>query len=136
MDRASKAAFASVFVGALVLALKFVAYWLTGSIALYSDALESIINVVAAGAAFIALRVSAQPADAIIPTATPRPSIFPRCSKVCSWSWPPLPMPRTRQSPTSPPQRSAGSHGKPVTRLEARRLRKMLPARKAIQKPR
>lgn len=64
MDRASKAALASVFVGALVLALKFAAYWLTGSIALYSDALESIINVVAAGAAFIALRVSAQPADA------------------------------------------------------------------------
>src|SRR5882757_9006595 len=64
MDRASKAALASVFVGGLVLALKFAAYWLTGSIALYSDALESIINVVAAGAAFIALRVSAQPADA------------------------------------------------------------------------
>src|SRR5882757_1485876 len=63
MDRASKAALASVFVGALVLALKFAAYWLTGSIALYSDALESIINVVAAGAAFIALRVSARPAD-------------------------------------------------------------------------
>jgi cation diffusion facilitator family transporter len=64
MDRASKAALASVLVGALVLGLKFLAYWLTGSVALYSDALESIINVVAAGAAFIALRVSAQPADA------------------------------------------------------------------------
>jgi divalent metal cation (Fe/Co/Zn/Cd) transporter len=43
------------------LGLKFAAYWLTGSIALYSDALESIINVVAAGAAFVALRVSAGP---------------------------------------------------------------------------
>lgn len=64
MDRASQAALASVFVGALVLGLKFAAYWFTGSIALYSDALESIINVVAAGAAFIALRVSSQPADA------------------------------------------------------------------------
>jgi len=64
MDRASKAALASVFVGALVLGLKFLAWWVTGSVALYSDALESIINVVAAGAAFIALRVSAQPADA------------------------------------------------------------------------
>ena len=64
MDRASQAALASVFIGALVLGLKFLAYWVTGSVALYSDALESIINVVAAGAAFIALRVSAQPADA------------------------------------------------------------------------
>jgi cation diffusion facilitator family transporter len=64
MDRASKAALASVFVGALVLGLKFLAWWVTGSVALYSDALESIINVVAAGAAFVALRVSAQPADA------------------------------------------------------------------------
>lgn len=64
MDRAAKAALASVFVGALVLGLKFLAYWVTGSVALYSDALESIINVVAAGAAFIALWISAQPADA------------------------------------------------------------------------
>jgi cation diffusion facilitator family transporter len=43
--------------------LKFAAYWLTGSIALYSDALESTINVLAAGAAFFAVRVSARPAD-------------------------------------------------------------------------
>jgi cation diffusion facilitator family transporter len=38
-------------------------YWLTGSIALYSDALETTINVMAAGAAFVALGVSARPAD-------------------------------------------------------------------------
>jgi cation diffusion facilitator family transporter len=63
MERTQKAALGSVSVGFVVLALKFVAYWLTGSLALYSDALESTINVVAAGAAFIALRVSAQPAD-------------------------------------------------------------------------
>jgi cation diffusion facilitator family transporter len=36
----------------------------TGSIALYSDALESIINVVAALGAVIALTISARPADA------------------------------------------------------------------------
>src|SRR3954469_7376184 len=59
-----KLAWGSVAVGALVLGLKFAAYWLTGSVALYSDALESIINVVAAGGAFLALRVSARPADA------------------------------------------------------------------------
>ena len=47
-----------------VLALKFLAYRLTGSVALLSDALESIINVVASGAALLALWVAARPADA------------------------------------------------------------------------
>ena len=47
-----------------VLAIKFAAFWVTGSVALYSDALESIINVVAACAATWALHVSSQPADA------------------------------------------------------------------------
>src|SRR3954447_12821135 len=64
MDRTQKIALASALVGALVLALKYGAYRLTGSVALYSDALESVINVVAAGTAFVALRVSARPADA------------------------------------------------------------------------
>lgn len=47
-----------------VLGLKFVAYRMTGSVALLSDALESIINVVASGAALLALWVAARPADA------------------------------------------------------------------------
>lgn len=53
-----------MLVGVVVLLLKYLAYVVTGSAALYSDALESIINIVAAGAAVIALRVSAMPADA------------------------------------------------------------------------
>ncbi len=53
----------SVLVATVVLGLKFLAYRLTGSVALYSDALESIINVVAAGAALLALWVSERPAD-------------------------------------------------------------------------
>ncbi|GEP06872.1 cadmium transporter [Methylobacterium oxalidis] len=64
MERTQKAALAGVGVGALVTALKFGAFWLTGSLALYSDALESIINVVAAACAFVALRVAATPPDA------------------------------------------------------------------------
>lgn len=54
---------ASVVVGCVVLALKSVAWWVTGSVALLSDALESIINVAASLAAFFALRVAARPAD-------------------------------------------------------------------------
>lgn len=53
----------SVFVALVVLGLKYIAYRLTGSVALYSDALESIINVVAAGAALLALIISQRPAD-------------------------------------------------------------------------
>lgn len=64
LDRATRTALGSVALGLAVLGLKYAAYRLTGSVALYSDALESIINVVAAAAAFLALRVSAQPADA------------------------------------------------------------------------
>ena len=64
MERTTALALTSVVVAAVVLGLKFVAYLLTGSVALYSDALESIINVAAALAALIALRVAARPADA------------------------------------------------------------------------
>lgn len=64
MNRLARLALGSIVIGVLVLALKFAAYFVTGSVALFSDALESIINVVAAVAAFVALRVSARPADA------------------------------------------------------------------------
>ena len=53
-----------MFAGLVALGLKFAAYALTGSVALYSDALESIVNVATAVAALLALRYSAMPADA------------------------------------------------------------------------
>ncbi|KJS20280.1 MAG: cadmium transporter [Hoeflea sp. BRH_c9] len=46
-----------------VMGLKFVAWYVTGSIALYSDALESIVNVIAALAAFFAIGYAQKPAD-------------------------------------------------------------------------
>lgn len=57
------AAIASIFVAAFVMALKYAAYWWTGSVALYSDALESIVNLVTALAALYAIHVSSLPAD-------------------------------------------------------------------------
>ena len=63
MDRIQRLAAGSIAVGILVLGLKYLAYRMTGSIALYSDALESIINVVTAVAALLAVRTSAKPAD-------------------------------------------------------------------------
>lgn len=53
----------SVLVGIIVLGLKTMAWWVTGSVALLSDALESIINVAASLGALIALHISSQPAD-------------------------------------------------------------------------
>jgi cation diffusion facilitator family transporter len=58
---------ASLFVGLLVLGLKFYAYYITGSVALYSDALESIVNVVTAIVALIAVSLAQKPADAALP---------------------------------------------------------------------
>lgn len=63
MKRIDKVALGGVVVGVLVFGLKYSAYLLTGSIALYSDALESIINVATAVAAFYAVRWSLVPAD-------------------------------------------------------------------------
>src|SRR5687767_3380306 len=54
----------SVAVALAVLALKAAAWWLTGSVALFADALESVVNVAAAAAALAAVRYSSRPADA------------------------------------------------------------------------
>ncbi|MFC0337430.1 cation diffusion facilitator family transporter [Kushneria avicenniae] len=63
MSTTMKLAWGSLLVGFSVLGLKTLAYALTGSVALLSDALESMVNVVTAVAALIAIRVAAMPAD-------------------------------------------------------------------------
>jgi cation diffusion facilitator family transporter len=64
MNVRERLAVGSIAVGILVLGLKYAAYALTGSVALYSDALESVINVVTAGVVLYTIRLSNQPADA------------------------------------------------------------------------
>ncbi|CAM3312628.1 cation diffusion facilitator family transporter [Paracoccus nototheniae] len=63
MSTTLKIAAGSILVGVVVLALKTLAWRLTGSVALLSDALESIVNVATAIAALIAIRVAQRPAD-------------------------------------------------------------------------
>lgn len=53
----------SMAVGVALLAAKFFAYHLTGSSAILSDALESIINVAASGFALISIVTAARPPD-------------------------------------------------------------------------
>lgn len=60
----SRLAAINIAVAAGVMAIKYLAYHVSGSVALYSDALESIVNVVTAVAALIAIRISSKPADA------------------------------------------------------------------------
>lgn len=63
MKRVEIFASVNIAVGVAVLALKYAAYHYTGSVALLSDAIESIVNVLTAIAALIAIRFAAQPAD-------------------------------------------------------------------------
>jgi cation diffusion facilitator family transporter len=62
-DKLRLAAVGSIVVALVVLTLKYLAYWVTGSVALYSDALESIVNLITALVALYAVHVAAQPAD-------------------------------------------------------------------------
>ena len=54
---------ASIGVALAVMGIKYVAYLMTGSVALFSDALESIVNVLTGIAALVAIRVGAHPPD-------------------------------------------------------------------------
>ncbi len=56
-------AMGSIAVALAVMGIKYLAYVVTGSVALYSDALESIVNVLTALAAFVAIRIGSRPAD-------------------------------------------------------------------------
>lgn len=56
-------AWLSIGAAVLTIGMKSVAYLLTGSVGLLSDALESVVNLVAAVLALIALTAAAKPAD-------------------------------------------------------------------------
>jgi cation diffusion facilitator family transporter len=57
-------AWLSVAAALLTIALKTTAYLLTSSVGLLSDALESLVNLVAAGVLVVVLRIAAAPPDA------------------------------------------------------------------------
>jgi cation diffusion facilitator family transporter len=67
MDAAAKSNFEFqkiiAVVGTVLLAAKFIAYFMTGSMAILTDALESIVNVIAGFIGLYALYLSARPAD-------------------------------------------------------------------------
>ena len=63
MPSLSRWAWLSVAASVVTIGLKLSAYLITGSVGLLSDALESVVNLVAAVIAVIALRIAARPAD-------------------------------------------------------------------------
>ena len=76
MSKVIKLAIGSILVGLAVLGLKLLAWGMTGSIALLSDALESTVNVATAIAALVAIRVAALPADANHPYGHHKAELF------------------------------------------------------------
>ena len=75
-DRSERVAWLSLLASAALLAVKFVAYQLTGSAAVLSDALESIVNVIASGFALFSVALSARPPDASHPYGHGRVEFF------------------------------------------------------------
>lgn len=64
MDPILRLGLGSIVVGVVVLGLKWLAFMMTGSVALYSDALESLVNLATAGVTLFAVRLSLEPPDA------------------------------------------------------------------------
>ncbi len=58
-----KFAYLSIAAAVVTIGLKFYAYYLTGSMGLFSDALESCVNLIAALVALIMIHISEMPAD-------------------------------------------------------------------------
>ena len=54
---------ASILVALLTIGIKTLAWWLTSSVGLLSDAMESLVNLASAAFALLMVRVAAQPAD-------------------------------------------------------------------------
>ncbi|MFM8610312.1 MAG: cation diffusion facilitator family transporter [Burkholderiaceae bacterium] len=54
----------SVVVACITIALKTLAWWITGSVGLLSDAMESLVNLASAVFALVMVTVAARPADA------------------------------------------------------------------------
>ena len=62
-DKTTRIAALSIAVAVAVMGIKYIAYLVSGSVALYSDAAESIVNVMTAMAALLAIRIGSKPAD-------------------------------------------------------------------------
>ena len=63
MNKSTRVAFCTLLISIVVLALKTKAYYATLSVAVLSDALETVVNVITAMVALFAVKAAAEPAD-------------------------------------------------------------------------
>lgn len=63
MNRQMRLVLLSLVTGIVLMLIKFVAYFITESNAIFSDAAESIVNIVASGFAYYSIYLAAQPKD-------------------------------------------------------------------------
>ena len=63
MPTIQKIAVTSILVALCVLCLKAGAWWVTGSVALFSDGTESLVNLASASVAFVSIRMAARDPD-------------------------------------------------------------------------
>jgi divalent metal cation (Fe/Co/Zn/Cd) transporter len=73
----------SVAVALATIALKTGAWWVSGSVSLLSDALESLVNLAGAMFALAMVTIAARRPTTTTPTATTRPSTSPAASRAC-----------------------------------------------------
>src|SRR3954466_13981670 len=66
----------SIAVAVVTIAMKTMAWWLTGSVGLLSDAMESLVNLASAAFALLMVHVAPQPAAAEHPYGTHRAGYF------------------------------------------------------------
>ncbi|MGJ1204456.1 cation diffusion facilitator family transporter [Sphingobacterium lactis] len=64
MNKQMRLVMLSLVTGIVLMLIKFIAYFITESNAIFSDAAESIVNIVASGFAYYSIYLAAQPKDA------------------------------------------------------------------------
>lgn len=74
IDMLTRYAWLSIAAAVVTIAMKTIAFTLTGAVGLLSDALESLVNLVAAILALAMLILASRPPTSGTRTATPKPS--------------------------------------------------------------
>jgi cation diffusion facilitator family transporter len=62
-SKAIKLTLLSLFVSILIFVFKLIAFFITKSVAIYSDAMESIVNIISALIAFLGSKIALKPPD-------------------------------------------------------------------------
>ncbi|NJL33515.1 MAG: cation transporter [Chloroflexaceae bacterium] len=79
------AALLSILLGIVLTAIKFSIAIVTGSLSVLAEAVDAILDLVATGVTFLAVRVADLRPTTTTPMGTPAPTIWGRWQKRCCW---------------------------------------------------